>query len=75
MKQSKPILYIFSGLPGTGKSTLAKNAAKLLKAFYVKYPRQSRGLEFMNRSKRFLLFGFLSHPFGLSGFAPLTYNA
>jgi hypothetical protein len=27
----------------------------------VKYLRQSRGLEFVNRSKQFLLFGILSH--------------
>jgi hypothetical protein len=38
-------------------------------------PRQSRGLEFMNRSKRFLLFGFLSLPFSPSGFVPLPYPA
>jgi hypothetical protein len=36
--------------------TLVENQRK-----EVKYPRQSRGLEFMNRSKRFLLFAILSH--------------
>ncbi|MDR2433608.1 MAG: TRAP transporter small permease subunit, partial [Treponema sp.] len=39
----------------------------------VKYPRQSRGLEFVNRSKRFLLFVVLSHPLSLYEFAPLPY--
>jgi adenylylsulfate kinase-like enzyme len=32
MEKSSPILYIFSGLPGTGKSTLAKNISKSLNA-------------------------------------------
>jgi len=32
----KPILYIFSGLPGVGKSTLAKKLAKHLKATYLR---------------------------------------
>jgi hypothetical protein len=41
----------------------------------VKHPRQSRGLVFVNRSKRFLLFDFLSLPFSPSGFVPLPYPA
>jgi hypothetical protein len=41
----------------------------------VKHPRQIRGLVFVNRSKRFLLFGFLSLPFSPSGFVPLPYPA
>ena len=31
-----PTLYIFSGLPGTGKSTLAKRLARKLGAFYCR---------------------------------------
>jgi predicted kinase len=44
MKQSKSILYIFSGLPGTGKSILAKNAVKLLKAFYIRIDTIEQGI-------------------------------
>ncbi len=32
----KPVLYIFSGLPGTGKTTLAKNLSTKLNATYVR---------------------------------------
>lgn len=31
-----PILYIFSGLPGTGKSTLAKELAKNIESTYIR---------------------------------------
>jgi len=30
------ILYIFSGLPGTGKTTLAKSLSKIIKAVYIR---------------------------------------
>lgn len=33
---SKPVLYIFSGLPGSGKTTLAKMLAKALSATYLR---------------------------------------
>jgi predicted kinase len=36
MEKAGPILYIFSGLPGTGKSTLAKNLAEKLNAVYIR---------------------------------------
>lgn len=32
----KPVLYIFSGLPGTGKSTLAQRLASELQAAYIR---------------------------------------
>lgn len=32
----KPTLFIFSGLPGTGKSTLAKELAKVVRAIYLR---------------------------------------
>jgi hypothetical protein len=41
----------------------------------VKYPRQSRGLEFVSRSKRFLLVDIPSYPFSSSRFGPLPYPA
>jgi len=41
---TKPVLYIFSGLPGVGKSTLAKNVAKLLKAVYIRIDTIEQGL-------------------------------
>ncbi|WNO07949.1 AAA family ATPase [Teredinibacter sp. KSP-S5-2] len=33
---SKPKLYIFSGLPGVGKSTLAQELARITHAFYLR---------------------------------------
>ncbi|MDR0681158.1 MAG: AAA family ATPase, partial [Dysgonamonadaceae bacterium] len=36
MQNSKPVLYIFSGLPGAGKSTLAKYLAKKINAVYIR---------------------------------------
>ena len=42
--QNTPILYIFSGLPGTGKSTLAKMLAKALKCTYVRIDTVEQGL-------------------------------
>jgi predicted kinase len=44
MKNSEPILYIFSGLPGTGKSTLAKNLSKILKAVYIRIDTIEQGI-------------------------------
>jgi predicted kinase len=44
MENTKPILYIFSGLPGVGKSTLAKNIAKLLNAVYIRIDTIEQGL-------------------------------
>ncbi len=44
MKSIKPVLYIFSGLPGVGKSTLAKNIAKLLNAVYIRIDTIEQGL-------------------------------
>ncbi len=32
----KPTLFIFSGLPGTGKSAIAKELAKVLRATYLR---------------------------------------
>lgn len=40
----KPILYIFSGLPGSGKTTLAREAAKILKAPYLRIDTIEHGL-------------------------------
>ena len=44
MENTKPILYIFSGLPGVGKSTLAKNIAELLNAVYIRVDTIEQGL-------------------------------
>jgi predicted kinase len=35
-KTKKPILYLFSGLPGSGKTTLSKNIAKQVNAVYLR---------------------------------------
>jgi predicted kinase len=35
-KTKKPILYIFSGLPGSGKTTLSQNVAKQFNAVYLR---------------------------------------
>jgi predicted kinase len=45
MKNSKPILYILSGLPATGKSTLAKNLAKKLNAVYIRIDTIEQGIK------------------------------
>jgi predicted kinase len=39
-----PILYIFSGLPGTGKSALAQLAARRLNAVYLRIDTIEQGL-------------------------------
>jgi predicted kinase len=44
MEKTKPFLYIFSGLPGVGKSTLAKTVAKLLNAVYIRVDTIEQGL-------------------------------
>ena len=44
MKYSDPILYIFSGLPATGKSTLAKIISKKLKVFYIRIDTIEQGI-------------------------------
>ncbi|MDR1019246.1 MAG: AAA family ATPase [Synergistaceae bacterium] len=44
MRKFSPILYIFSGLPGTGKSTLAKNISKLLDAVYIRIDTIEQGI-------------------------------
>jgi predicted kinase len=44
MEKYFPILYIFSGLPGTGKSTLAKNVSKLLNAVYIRIDTIEQGI-------------------------------
>jgi predicted kinase len=43
MEHSEPILYIFSGLPGTGKSTVAKNIVKVLMAVYIRIDTIEQG--------------------------------
>lgn len=40
----KPILYIFSGLPGTGKSSLAQELAKVTGAVYLRIDTVEQGL-------------------------------
>ena len=44
MKVSKPILFIFSGLPASGKSTLAKLLAKERDAVYLRIDTVEQGL-------------------------------
>jgi len=44
MEDMNPVLYIFSGLPGVGKSALAKNVARLLNAVYVRIDTIEQGL-------------------------------
>ena len=39
-----PFLYIFSGLPGTGKSTLAKGIASHLETAYFRIDTVEQGL-------------------------------
>jgi predicted kinase len=44
MEKSKSVLYIFLGLPGTGKSTLAKNLARKLNAVYIRTDTVEQGI-------------------------------
>jgi len=44
MESLKSVLYIFSGLPGTGKSTLAKIIARRLNAVYVRIDTIEQGI-------------------------------
>lgn len=44
MNCPKCVLYIFSGLPGTGKTTLAKNIAQKLDAVYFRLDTIEQGL-------------------------------
>jgi predicted kinase len=44
MEKSESVLYIFSGLPGTGKSTLAKNLARKLNAVYIRADTVEQGI-------------------------------
>ncbi len=39
-----PILYIFSGLPGSGKSTLSQMVAQQLRAVYLRIDTIEQGL-------------------------------
>jgi predicted kinase len=36
VKEKRPVLYIFSGLPGTGKTTLSQKVARQIKAVYLR---------------------------------------
>jgi predicted kinase len=36
MEKLVNVLYIFSGLPGSGKTTLAKNISKIIGAVYIR---------------------------------------
>jgi len=40
----KPVLFIFSGLPGTGKTTLAKGIARYFKAAYLRLDTIEHGI-------------------------------
>ena len=42
--QKMPILYIFSGLPGSGKSSLAQTLARQLRAVYLRIDTIEQGL-------------------------------
>jgi predicted kinase len=44
MKTEKPILFIFSGLPGTGKSTIAKHLSSIFKAAYFRIDTIEQGI-------------------------------
>ncbi|MCE1169098.1 MAG: ATP-binding protein [Sphingobacteriia bacterium] len=40
----KPILFVFSGLPGTGKTTISKEISKHYKATYIRIDTVEQGL-------------------------------
>lgn len=43
--QNKPILFIFSGLPATGKSTLSKSISQKHKAIYIRIDTIEQGMK------------------------------
>ena len=44
MKKKEPILYIISGLPASGKSTLAINLSKIFKIVYIRIDTIEQGI-------------------------------
>ena len=44
MSNEKPILFIFSGLPGSGKSTIAQSVSKITKAVYLRIDTIEKGI-------------------------------
>jgi predicted kinase len=44
METNKPVLYVFSGLPGTGKTTLAQNISRIFKAVYLRIDTIEQGI-------------------------------
>jgi predicted kinase len=44
MENTKPVLYIFSGLPGVGKSTLAQYFAEKINAVYIRIDTIEQGI-------------------------------
>jgi len=44
MNNKEPVLYIFSGLPASGKSTLARNMSKILKIVYIRIDTIEQGI-------------------------------
>jgi len=44
MKILDNVLYIFSGLPGSGKTTLARNISKILSATYIRIDTIEQGI-------------------------------
>jgi predicted kinase len=60
MRDSRPVLVVVSGLPATGKSTIAERLARLVAAPYLRVDRIEHAI---------VAYSSLEHPVGVAGYA------
>ena len=60
MSDARPVLVVVGGLPATGKSTIADQVARLVRAPYLRVDRIEQAI---------VAYSSLKHPIGASGHA------